>query len=514
MYRLLIVDDEEIEREGMAQLIPWESYGIQLAGTAWNGLEALKIIQEEKLDMVLTDIKMPGMDGIELIRRTKQICPDITFIVLSGYGEYEFTSQAMQEGIRHYILKPCDEEKIMKVMAQVKEEIQEKRMHEAEKEKYRSTMRRLLPRAKEQVLRNLLLGREQVKADYQLFLEEIGDMERGVLLLAVRSRMKVDYLGQFIIGNILGELLGESHLLLSTFIQNDVLFLLDPVCRDKVEYAVDRTKAEFARIKSMPFCAALSEEGRLACISELYQQVQELFRIGRAERQEFLHYGMFKDRKDEAELLVDYQCLAETEDFSELLFELYLAYLKMSLKGYSPQQMGKVFAWTVRILYGEDLGKDGEKESAHQELSDSGAAWNLLEETVLTIARRKGLEEGKGKEGKRIWQILFAVYRNMNNQEISIQYLAKNELFMSEDYLGRIFIKSQKKKFNAFLLERRIELAKRLIQYDSQARLSDVAGMVGYAPDGQYFSKMFKKVTGVSPSEYRDSINRKNDNRL
>lgn len=92
MYRLLIVDDEEIEREGMARLIPWEDFDIELAGTAWNGAEGFEKIQSCRPDIVLTDIKMPVMDGIELIRRTRKEFPEVEFVVLSGYGEFQFTS--------------------------------------------------------------------------------------------------------------------------------------------------------------------------------------------------------------------------------------------------------------------------------------------------------------------------------------------------------------------------------------------------------------------------------------
>lgn len=77
---------------------------------------------------------------------------------------------------------------------------------------------------------------------------------------------------------------------------------------------------------------------------------------------------------------------------------------------------------------------------------------------------------------------------------------------MNEDHFGRIFARHQKKKFSTFLLEQRVELAEHLIQYDPETRISDIAKMVGYPPDGQYFSKMFKKVAGVSPSEYKEQV--------
>ena len=89
MYRLLIVDDEKIEREGIAQLIPWKEHGIEVVGTAWNGREGYQKAMEFMPDIVLTDIKMPVMDGIELIRKLEAEAPDIEIVVLSGYGEYE-----------------------------------------------------------------------------------------------------------------------------------------------------------------------------------------------------------------------------------------------------------------------------------------------------------------------------------------------------------------------------------------------------------------------------------------
>lgn len=523
MYRLLIVDDEEIEREGMVEFIPWEEYGVQLVGAAWNGIEALNIIKEEKPDIVLTDIKMPVMDGLELIREAKKICCDIEFIVLSGYGEYEFTSQAMEEGIRHYILKPFDETKILEVLEKVKDEIQRKRMNFAEKQNYRAAVRSLLPRAKEQIFRNLLLGREQMKEDYKMFVKEMGDEKRPVMVLAVRSQMKMDDLAQFVIGNILNELLGEDQILMSAFVQNEVLFLLDAGCRSRVEKAVAQTRSEFAKFKPVPLYAALSETGQLSGVNELYQQTQELFRIGTEEKQaQVLHYGMFRELKREAEMLVNYHRLAETREFGVILFECYLAYLKMELKNYSVRQMEEVFSWTVKILCTDERegteksGSEKQKEETKQKNGEEPAldlaAWKLLEAAALAIAEYKGLPVGK--EDMRARKILLAVYQNLNNQEISIHYLAQNVLFINEDHFGRVFLKYQKKKFSAFLLEQRIELAKGLIRFGPEEKLSDIAQLVGYPPDGQYFSKMFKKVTGSSPSEYKElSIQKERERR-
>lgn len=190
--------------------------------------------------------------------------------------------------------------------------------------------------------------------------------------------------------------------------------------------------------------------------------------------------------------------------------------------------MEEVFSWTVKILctdgqertdksgsekqMEEAEQKDRTKQKDREESALDLAAWKLLEAAALAIAEYKELPAGK--EDLRARKILLAVYQNLNNQEISIHYLAQNVLFINEDHFGRVFLKYQKKKFSAFLLEQRIELAKGLIRFGPEEKLSDIAQLVGYPPDGQYFSKMFKKVTGSSPSEYKElSIQKERERR-
>ncbi len=225
MYKILIVDDEEIEREGMAEFIPWEQYGFQLVGTAWNGVEGFEKIQTECPDIVLTDIKMPVMNGIELIKKTKENFPDIEFVVLSGYGEYEFTSKAMEEGVRYYILKPCDEDKIMDVLEKVKIEIEEKREKQQREFTYHRNIDRLLPRVKDHIFQNMLLNREQPKENYSLFLKELGDREYKIQVLALKVEEGFDYLEQFIMGSIIRTSRGRNSSLIYLYWRRNVIFI-------------------------------------------------------------------------------------------------------------------------------------------------------------------------------------------------------------------------------------------------------------------------------------------------
>lgn len=342
MYKLLIVDDEEIEREGMAKYIPWKEYQVELVGTAWNGMEGYEKVKQLQPDIVLTDIKMPVMNGIELIKKVRKELPDIEFIVLSGYGEYEFTSQAMEEGIRHYILKPCDEEKIAEVIEKVKNKISMRRSKREQVQAVTQKVHQLMPRAREQVFQNLLLAREQLKGNYEQFLEEYGNVDKAVRLLAIRTEESFDQLEQFVLGNILGELLGSEKVLLSTVIQQDVLFLVEAEDRELIEKAVERTKQEYSRLEKSTVTAAVSESGSIHSLAAFYKETQELFWMSTPEqKKKLLYYGMFKEVKDETSLFIDYEVIQRTDDYAEILSELSLSFMKMEIMGYSYERKRK-----------------------------------------------------------------------------------------------------------------------------------------------------------------------------
>ncbi|MFB8374669.1 response regulator transcription factor [Paenibacillus taichungensis] len=122
-YRVIIVDDERMAREGIAETIEWTTLGMVLAGTAVNGQQALEKIQELQPDVVITDIKMPIVDGLQLIEQGLKISPHIVFIVLSGFGEFELATQAMRFGVRRYLLKPSDEHEITEALQWSKQEV-------------------------------------------------------------------------------------------------------------------------------------------------------------------------------------------------------------------------------------------------------------------------------------------------------------------------------------------------------------------------------------------------------
>lgn len=116
MYRLLIVDDEEFVRNGLRNTFNWNAYGFNVVGTAQDGLHALDIIKKNFPHVVLTDIKMPDMDGLELIKQAKKLYPKIMFILLSAYDDFKYAQYAIKFDVKGYLVKPLDENEMAEIL--------------------------------------------------------------------------------------------------------------------------------------------------------------------------------------------------------------------------------------------------------------------------------------------------------------------------------------------------------------------------------------------------------------
>ena len=135
MLKLVIADDEQIVLDGMEKIIDWHAHGVEIAGLCRNGLDAFDTILDESPDIVITDIKMPGLCGLELIAKVKGIDPGVQFIVLSGFADFEYAKQAMIFGVKHYLLKPCGEDQILEAVGCAANDIENLESYRIAKEK-------------------------------------------------------------------------------------------------------------------------------------------------------------------------------------------------------------------------------------------------------------------------------------------------------------------------------------------------------------------------------------------
>lgn len=116
MIKTIFVDDEDIIREGICSFIDWTSLGLELAGQASNGQEALRLLDKLKPKILITDVKMPRMDGLELLRQAKELIPDCIVIIISSYDEFQYAQQALNHGAFAYLLKPIDTDHLTELL--------------------------------------------------------------------------------------------------------------------------------------------------------------------------------------------------------------------------------------------------------------------------------------------------------------------------------------------------------------------------------------------------------------
>ena len=158
MYRLMLVDDEPEIRDGLLEIINWEQEGFEVVGTAENGLEALQVAESVTPDLVVTDIRMPFLDGLEMARRMRQSLPTVQFVVLSGYDDFDYARQAIQIQIKDYVLKPISSGEFTEVLRRVKKHMDEDFAQRSDVRSLRAHFRQSLPILRELLLTSLLSG--------------------------------------------------------------------------------------------------------------------------------------------------------------------------------------------------------------------------------------------------------------------------------------------------------------------------------------------------------------------
>ena len=152
MYTLIIVDDEPEIRNGLARFFPWRELGFSVAGTFESGREALGFMAEQQPDVAIFDIEMPGMSGLEAIRRVRDLYPSIVVVVLTAHRKFDYAQQAVKYGVRRYVVKPTIHDELVQVFSEIKMELDSVRQSRAVPEVSLSMRERIVAQVKEYVL--------------------------------------------------------------------------------------------------------------------------------------------------------------------------------------------------------------------------------------------------------------------------------------------------------------------------------------------------------------------------
>ena len=345
-----------------------------------------------------------------------------------------------------------------------------------------------LTHVSEPVFQDLLLGRAAQDApSTQEFFRVFGGRERRVFLLAFRKKMGFEYTELFAISNMLEDLLPAGTKLLTVETGRDLLVLADAAAQCSAADAAQRVCQELQRFASAPVLTAESAVRTMAHLAELYDEIQLLLRFAQEEQTQPTRH-----HTEPASGLMSYfnlRAIGQAHSCDELLFESYLAFSEMELCGLPAAQREK-FAQLVLRLFSIQ--------------PPTGVL--TAERTAVLLAEKLRLSPRPRKEALREEKVLTALYRHLSDPDISLQSLAANELYMNADYLGRVFVELTGQHFSAFMERRRIDFACRLLQFRPDFPVSSLAVQVGYPSNGQYFSRVFRRLRGMTPRDYRHTL--------
>ncbi|MGM9632599.1 MAG: response regulator [Eubacteriales bacterium] len=184
MYKMILVDDEYLVREGIKQTIPWESYGIQIVAVAKNGEEGLEAIRAHKPDVIISDVRMPKVDGLQLVNQLVEENYDGMIVMLSGYNDFEYVRSTLQRGAYKYLLKPIDNDELIKTVLDAIEKLKKKRRTES----MLSDMRIGLPAIKTKLVDDIFHGEFEGNFEEKLKLYDLPVIKSGVIIYC-----KVDF---------------------------------------------------------------------------------------------------------------------------------------------------------------------------------------------------------------------------------------------------------------------------------------------------------------------------------
>lgn len=508
MLKLIIADDERVIRETISSFIDWEEIGIKLVGLCSDGIEAYNMIMDETPDIVMTDIRMPGLTGLDLVREIAQTNPQIQFLILSGYEDFEYAREAMKYGIRHYLLKPCNEDKIRESIIQVREECLRIKQQMEEKEQQSAMTRTIRQDAIFHLLMDgIALGRED-DAGFSKNVEGVQDFYGQYIDLYDRPcyLCYVYFLEPTCLEQVLEELRKEEekrnrqNLFYGIYVNNILLLL----CYEPLETGI--LEAAWGRISRH----IQLESTRFSNLQSLLEVV--LAKIKRYDTIYAIHnYRPIIVLNNQNVLQRIQMIYQQLEDAGEETVKALCNELQLMVEGAAQldflQMLGSSICIHLPALGICSLAEVTESVRDIQ-LTDEIEDLRLLLKSVIERMEKELCLPPK-RYGMIVEKVMTYVEEHLSEQNLTLKKIAEQHLYMNVDYVSRHFKQITGDKFSQYLTEQRVKRAKELLMNADTGKIQYVAEQVGCGNNPQYFSNIFKKLVGMTPGKWAAQMQKK-----
>lgn len=538
MWTIAIVDDDRQVLGGMSRLIPWDRLDVRPVGEALNGEEGLRLIEECRPDIVITDIYMPVMNGLDMIEQLRKRNYEGKIIILSGYSDFDYARKALRLQVDDYLPKPASLSSIREVLLRVTAELEERKKLECQERELRNKLLQYEPYLEREWVKSALTGGATSSlTEPSMMLERLGwkDAQFMMLALEIKRQGRMEgisakdwHLFRFAVGNTVEELVSQAGLrsyFLELHSHHMALLLYKPLSwpqeafRQEVLMLAGRMTSSVHRYLQVKLhIGAGSRKGNWLSIADSTEEAFQAL----AERREPDHsqpcpcvyvyteggnrpavrrnvrpVRFFQEMADAVRSFDERRALLALEDFFQ--DDGGAAQLQIHELEAIGTQLVAILSFTLYesgIRFDEELPLTSlSKELSHVEGSEQWKAWAA--EKVMRICSRFAPNENL-KHKETVDFIIQYIHEHYADN-IHLQDLA-DQVYISKNYLSTLFRQATGETFGDYLTRVRMEKAKSMV-LEKKLLIAEIAERVGYR-NVPYFTTLFKKHTGRSPTEF------------
>ncbi len=529
MIKLLVVEDEAILREGICSVGEWKQNGFEIIGAVSNGEEALREIKANVPDIILTDVVMPVVDGIELTKQVYEKYPMIKVVLLSGHEEFEYVKKAMDFKACSYLLKPAKIEQLMETLCTVRDEIYAETEREKEKDRLKKKLEESIPIVRQHLLNQLLNDIEyeddQVEKQFEFLGIDLSTERLALILCELDSTFRDKYetsLALLQLKEICQEVLEEEYRCIAFEDLKDriVVILNFPAEVGRKDFLLYlegkavRIQKEFenrtGNIASLGLGRLISDaaslpkayhEAEWALNYRFFMGMGSVIYIGDIEREQNEDWLMVQNKE---ETILECMKVGDIKGVTEALSGYFELLGQCSTKGqdYVLSKLLVFLSYLIRFMHvdkSEEETKLCEKlENLFRSLNDIGKRSTLTElEEIVTkeiLEVTKAVNDSRNLRNEGIIEKAQKYIKQNLNGDVSLITVAEY-VYVSPNYLSFLF-KESGENFKDHVVRVKMEEAARLME-EGNLNLNQIAAALGYK-DGRYLSQVYKKYYGLN----------------
>ena len=529
--KVFLVEDKVIIRSGVKKS-NWEQEGYEFVGEASDGELAYPMILKEKPDILITDIRMPFMDGLELSRLVKKELPDIKILILSGYDEFEYAKKAIKIGVTEYLLKPISAAKLTEVLNAVAETIRQENEEKNLLETYFAEMRENTERDKMRLFEKLLMGdlsMGEILEAGERFGMNLGASCYKIVLFKILANLENHVYAEQMVDACSSVEQAASMMEGVYVFQRGVegwAFLLtaqdEKSMEESAKILYQNLKQAMKNYTQLEYFGGIgSTVPRIRSLKQSFREADRAFAARFVEEaNQIISQKEFE--KSQMEEGLKMQGVVQIGKSREMLQKFLSNGTREEVKAFSDAYISRIEEENIRstmvrqyvvidvciviLSFCERISSANRLQEEAEELQKMMQKIHSLSEIKKYVVRllNEAIELRDAESGRRYSDLIAAAKKEIENhyltEEISLNTVAIS-VGMSPSYFSSIFSKEAGKTFVEYLTEVRIEKAKEFLMCSSM-KTSEIGYEVGYK-DPHYFSYIFKKVQGCSPKEYR-----------